>query len=82
MLLARVEQPREKLRLVVSGLSWRPIPGKVEAWELGPLDLGKSTCRRSISQDGTLWEVVRLHGSTAGLTDEELDKWIAAFPID
>jgi len=79
MLLARVEQPREKLRLVVSGLSWKPIPGKVGAWELGPLDLEKSTCSRTLSQDGTLWEVVWLYGSTAGLTDEELDKWIGSF---
>jgi hypothetical protein len=44
----------------------------------------KATCKRSLCPDGTLWEVVRLDNGEGGEqpTDEELNRWIASFPIE
>ena len=81
VLSAKVEHPREKLRLVVTGCGWKPIAGKEGAYTLGELDLERSTCKRTLCQDGTLMELVELHGNPDGLNDEELEKWIATFPI-
>src|ERR1700733_12652937 len=45
----------------------------------------KATCKRSLCPDGTLWEVVRLDkiGEDGERpTDDELNSWIAGFPIE
>ena len=45
----------------------------------------KATCNRSLCPDGTLWEVVRLDKMSEGgeqPTDQELNTWIAGFPIE
>ena len=45
----------------------------------------EATCTRSLCPDGTLWEVVRLDKIGEGgeqPTDEELNTWIAGFPIE
>jgi hypothetical protein len=41
-----------------------------------------STCRRTLSADGSLTEVVRLDGARGGLTDEEMEKFVETFPIE
>jgi hypothetical protein len=43
-------------------------------------DLATSTCQRSI-RDGILTEVVQLDGGMDHLSDEEIEKFVASFPI-
>jgi hypothetical protein len=45
----------------------------------GPANLAKSTCLRYI-RNGCLTEVVELHGES-GISDQELEEFIAGFPI-
>ena len=45
------------------------------------LNLANSTCKRTLAEDGLLTEVVRLDGSRDDLTDEELDRFVASFPL-
>src|SRR5579871_5785054 len=51
-------------------------------------DLRMSTCSRSLDKKGVLWEWVDLkdaEGRLAGsayLSDEELNRWMATFPIE
>jgi hypothetical protein len=46
----------------------------------GPANLAKSTCLRYIRND-CLTEVVELHGDDSGISDEQLEEFIAGFPI-
>ena len=45
-------------------------------------ELGASTCRRTLSADGFLTEIVRLDGTRGGLTDEEMETFVETFPIE
>ena len=47
-----------------------------------PSDLSKATCRRTLWPDGRLMEVVNLHGSSDGLSEEDLEKFIQSHPIE
>jgi hypothetical protein len=47
----------------------------------GPPNLATSTCTRTLGPDGALTEVVHLGGGRDGLNDEDLEKFIASFPI-
>ncbi len=69
LLTARNEAPHETLRIVVG--------------RTGPRSLENCDCIRTLCQDGTLLEVVGLHGGNlGGLSDEELDEWVARFPVE
>jgi hypothetical protein len=46
------------------------------------LDLDKSTCRRTLSKDGTITEIVCLHGNANDLSDEQLKAFIAKHPLE
>jgi hypothetical protein len=46
------------------------------------LDLGTSTCRRTLTANGYLSEVVRLNGIRGSLTVEELDRFVEGFPVE
>jgi hypothetical protein len=46
------------------------------------LSLETSTCRRTLSADGFLTEMVRLDGARGGLTDEEVEKFVEGFPVE
>jgi hypothetical protein len=46
----------------------------------GPANLAKSTCLRYIRND-CLTEVVELHGDDSGISDQQLEEFIAGFPI-
>ena len=66
-----VDKPRSRLRLIVMDLGSR-------------LCLGDATCKRTLGPAGTLVEVVDFKNHDQGpdeLTDEELDRWVASFPI-
>jgi hypothetical protein len=47
----------------------------------GPLNLAKSRCRRTLC-DGALSEMVYLEGPREEISDENLEKFIATFPIE
>jgi hypothetical protein len=57
----------EVLRLVVS-IPWKTTPGI-------------STCRRTLTTAGSVIELVNLHGADCNFRDEELDRFLAGFPI-
>ncbi|MGA2186584.1 MAG: hypothetical protein ABSH47_26505 [Bryobacteraceae bacterium] len=47
--------------------------------------LENARCKRTLSPDGTVMEFVELVGSGPGpdsVTEEELDRWVAGFPIE
>ena len=46
-----------------------------------PLNLAGSTCERRLRADGSVTEMVRLDGSRDGITDHELDRFVAGFPL-
>jgi hypothetical protein len=46
------------------------------------LNLATSTCRRTLSVDGSLFEIVRLDGTRHGLSDADFEGFIASFPIE
>jgi hypothetical protein len=60
--------PRERLRVIVAAMDH-------------DLSLTTSTCSRTLCGDGTLLEVVDLDGTRADLSEEELDRFVATFPI-
>ena len=74
------EQPRERFRIVVTGIGW--TEGRNESWSIGPLNLEQSTCRREFKADGTLWEIVQIHGNWNQISDEQLEQWIAGCPVE
>ncbi|MGD0438814.1 MAG: hypothetical protein ABSB86_20315 [Bryobacteraceae bacterium] len=48
------------------------------------LCLADATCQRSLSREGTLMELVNFRKHAEGpyeLTAEELDAWVAGFPV-
>jgi len=64
----RSQVAHERFRVVVS--------------RVGPLDLSKATCSRIIMPDGRLMELVDLHGTREGLSEEDLKSFIQSFPIE
>jgi hypothetical protein len=60
---------RVGVRVIVS-LPWK-----------GPLSWATSTCRRTLNPGGAVTEIVNLDGTDEGIDEEELEKFIASFPI-
>ena len=65
----RSQVSREPFRVIVSHA------GK-------PFDLTKATCSRTLCADGRLMEVVNLHGSSDGLSEEDLERFIQSHPVE
>ena len=63
-----LRHPRQHIRVVVSALGRE-------------LNLEESTCQRSLDATGLLTEIVDLNGSGEGLSQEELDRFVASFPV-
>jgi hypothetical protein len=61
--------PRRRLRVVVCNL------GRT-------LTLETSTCRRTLSADGFLTEMVRLDGTRDGMTDEVMERFVESFLVE
>ena len=59
---------KEPLRIIVS--------------QVGPLDPAKATCTRTMWPNGRLMEIVNLHGTDEGLSQEDLESFIQSFPIE
>lgn len=64
-----LQHPRSVMRLVVSGCG---LPDRIgpHAW-----------CRRRLSQDGRLMELVYLDGYHEFLPEDEIDQFMNSFPI-
>jgi len=66
---------KDQLRVVMTGV----VRG---------IDLQTSTCRRTLHRNGFLWEFVELKdaagelASNEGLSEADLNRWIATFPIE
>jgi hypothetical protein len=45
------------------------------------LNLANSTCRRTLAPNGSLTEIVTLDGSDQGLSDEDLERFIAGSQV-
>ena len=65
----RRQASNQRIRLVVSAIA-------------RPLNLANSTCRRTLAPNGLMTDFVTLDGSQKGLTDEDLEKFIAGFPVE
>jgi hypothetical protein len=63
-------KPRVGFRLIIS-LPWK-----------GPLNLATSTCQRTLNPEGAITEIVDLDGDGGRLSEEELERFIAGFPIE
>jgi hypothetical protein len=63
------EPARQPMRVVISGVGI-------------PLNLENSTCTRTLAANGLLTEIVQLDGTRAGLSDQELENFVAKFPIE
>lgn len=48
----------------------------------GPANLANSTCTRRIDAKGALTEIVHLDGGREGLSDGDLEAFIASFPVE
>jgi len=46
------------------------------------LNLETSKCKRTLSRNGLLTQIVELDGSREGFTNEQLEAWIERFPIE
>ena len=61
--------PRGRLRIVVCRMD-------------RALRLETSRCRRMLTADGSLTEVVRLDGIRGSLSDEDLERFVQCFPVE
>jgi hypothetical protein len=64
-----VRNPREKLRLVASRMDQ-------------PLNLETSHCRRHLTDDHCLMELVVLDGFRSDISEEDLQHFIETFPVE
>jgi hypothetical protein len=60
--------PKQGLRVIFSAIA-------------KPLSLATSQCRRWLCSDGTLTEFVRFDGNCKDMSDAELERFIASFPV-
>jgi len=58
-------------------LAWRVVVSAIAR----PLNLEKSRCTRTLGSDGRITEFVLLDGSRDYISDEELDRFVASFPV-
>ena len=68
----------ERRRRAIAKEPIRVIIGSV----CGEPNLANSTCRRTLSADGQLTEIVQMEGAVDDLTNEDLERFIAGFPIE
>jgi hypothetical protein len=47
-----------------------------------PASLDEAKCHRSLLADGTLMEVITLYGSSEGISEEDLDRFVSRFPVE
>jgi hypothetical protein len=63
-----LRNPEKRNRIVVSRMDRK-------------LNLETSSCTRMLSEDGVLTEVVRLDGISASFSEDELERFLARFPV-
>ena len=65
----RKQSSSDRIRVVISRIDRPP-------------NLANCKCRRTLASNGLLTEVVELDGSSADLTDEDLERFISSFPVE
>ncbi len=79
---------RLKSRLDRLEKAWAPSQGPQEImrWVFAPVcgstNLANSTCKRMLCSNGTLMEMISLDGDRQGISDEQIDRFVASFPIE
>ena len=68
----------ERRRRAIAKEPIRVIIGSV----CGEPNLANSTCRRTLSANGQLTEVIYMNGGIDGFANEDLERFIASFPIE
>jgi hypothetical protein len=64
-----LRNPRKRHRLTITNI------GK-------QLSLETSTCRGTLSAEGSLFEIVRLDGTKDSLSDTDLERFVESFPLE
>jgi hypothetical protein len=72
---------KSKARIVMERPHWGDTPGGKGGRRVGQMNLAESFCTRWLQKNGALFEYVSLRGSKEQLSDDELENWIATFPI-
>ena len=79
-IVRRVGRLEDRFQTQLSGRSKSSLRIIVTRAGSEPANLATSTCTRYV-RDGVLTEVVDLDGARGSISDEELEKFIASFPI-
>jgi len=56
-------------------------PFRIVATTPGETDLTRATCQRTRCENGQLMEIVNLNGSAEGISDEDIERFVATFLI-
>ena len=75
---ARLGKLEEVLRVAGPTDRWRVIIRRT----CGPSNLRNSRCTRTLLPNGLLLDVVHLDGGRDGLSNDDLERFIAGFPIN
>jgi hypothetical protein len=81
-ILRRVGRLEDRVAITASGRPRVIIRAIINSPWKGPLNLATSTCRRTLNPGGCITEIVELDGNEDRLSQEELEKFIAGFPIE
>ena len=81
-ILKRVGRLEDRFAINSSGKPQVTVRAIFHSSWRGPVNLATSTCRRTLNPGGGIFEIVELDGDDDGLSEEELEKFIASFPIE
>jgi hypothetical protein len=81
-ILRRVDRLEDQFQTQLSGKPKSSLRIIVARGESGAANLATSTCTRRLNNSGGLIEIVDLDGADSGISEEELENFIASFPIE
>jgi hypothetical protein len=81
-IVRRVGRLEDRFQTQLSGKSKSSLRIVVTRGESGTANPATSTCTRRLNNTGGLIEIVDLDGANSGISEEELEQFIASFPID
>jgi hypothetical protein len=81
-IVRRVGRLEDRYQTQLSGKPKSSLRVIVARGESGTANMASSTCTRRLNNTGGLIEIVDLDGAHSGISEEELEQFIARFPID
>jgi hypothetical protein len=81
-IVRRVGRLEDRFQTQLSGKPKSSLRIIVTRGESGTANLATLTCTRRLNNTGGLIEIVDLDGDDSGISEEELDQFIASFPIE